>query len=65
MEDEDVQATRIAPTGAQRPFSPDEILVTKTNSDDVIVYANDDHGVSVNVADRNRRIIDWFRRHMR
>jgi PAS domain S-box-containing protein len=41
VEDSDVQATRIAPTGAQRTFSPDEILVTKTNSDDVIVYAND------------------------
>jgi PAS domain S-box-containing protein len=31
----------VKPTGAQRTFSQDEILVTKTNSDDVIVYAND------------------------
>jgi PAS domain S-box-containing protein len=36
-----VQTTRVKPTGAQRTFSHDEILVTKTNSDDVIVYAND------------------------
>ena len=40
-------------------------LHTLGKSYELIVYANDDHGVSVNVADRNRRIIDWFRRHMR
>jgi dipeptidyl aminopeptidase/acylaminoacyl peptidase len=32
---------------------------------ELIVYENDDHGLSVNAADRNRRIVEWFRRHMR
>jgi dipeptidyl aminopeptidase/acylaminoacyl peptidase len=32
---------------------------------ELIVYANDDHGISVNSADRNRRIVEWFRKHMR
>jgi dipeptidyl aminopeptidase/acylaminoacyl peptidase len=32
---------------------------------ELIVYANDDHAISGHTADRNRRIIDWFRQHMR
>jgi dipeptidyl aminopeptidase/acylaminoacyl peptidase len=32
---------------------------------ELIVYANDDHGVSVNLLDRNRRIVEWFRKHIR
>lgn len=32
---------------------------------ELIVYAKDDHGISVNAADRNRRIVEWFRKHMR
>jgi dipeptidyl aminopeptidase/acylaminoacyl peptidase len=32
---------------------------------ELIVYANDDHAVSGNAADRNRRIVLWFRKHMR
>ena len=32
---------------------------------ELIVYANDDHGTSVNLADRNRRIVEWFRKNMR
>jgi dipeptidyl aminopeptidase/acylaminoacyl peptidase len=32
---------------------------------ELIVYANDDHAVSGNALDRNRRIVEWFRRHLR
>ena len=32
---------------------------------ELIIYANDDHAVSGNAVDRNRRIVEWFRRHMR
>jgi dipeptidyl aminopeptidase/acylaminoacyl peptidase len=31
----------------------------------LIVYANDDHGLTGNRADINRRIVEWFKRHMR
>jgi dipeptidyl aminopeptidase/acylaminoacyl peptidase len=29
-----------------------------------ILYAADDHGLSLNRADSDRRIVEWFRRHM-
>lgn len=32
---------------------------------ELIVYANDDHSLNANAVDRNRRIIEWFRKHMR
>lgn len=32
---------------------------------ELIVYGNDDHGISGHVADRNRHIVDWFRKYMR
>ena len=32
---------------------------------ELIIYANDDHAVSGNAVDRNRRIVEWFRKHMR
>ena len=32
---------------------------------ELIIYANDDHAVSGNAVDRNRRIVEWFRGHMR
>lgn len=32
---------------------------------ELIVYAGDDHGLSLNGADSDRRIIGWFKRHMR
>jgi PAS domain S-box-containing protein len=41
MGSENVQATAVRPTGEVRTFEPDEMLVTKTNADDVIVYANE------------------------
>ena len=31
---------------------------------ELVVYANDDHGLSANRADSNRRIVEWFRKHM-
>jgi PAS domain S-box-containing protein len=31
----------VKPTGVVRTLDPDDVLVTKTNSDDVIVYANE------------------------
>lgn len=37
----DVQAMPVEPTGVVRTLDPDDVLVTKTNSDDVIVYANE------------------------
>jgi PAS domain S-box-containing protein len=37
----DVQKTAVVPTGVLRTFDPDEMLVTKTNDQDLIVYAND------------------------
>ena len=32
---------------------------------ELVVYANDDHGISGNRVDSNRRIVEWFRTHMR
>lgn len=32
---------------------------------ELIVYASDDHSISFNTADRDTRIISWFRKHMR
>ena len=31
---------------------------------ELIVYGNDDHGISGHVADSNRHIVEWFRKHM-
>lgn len=32
---------------------------------ELVMYANDDHGLSMNRQDRDRRVIDWFRKHLR
>jgi dipeptidyl aminopeptidase/acylaminoacyl peptidase len=32
---------------------------------ELIVYAGDDHGLSANARDVERRIIDWFKRHLK
>lgn len=32
---------------------------------ELIVYAGDDHAISANSTDSRRRIVEWFRRHMR
>lgn len=32
---------------------------------ELLVYAGDDHGVSLNRADAERRIIEWFKKHMK
>jgi dipeptidyl aminopeptidase/acylaminoacyl peptidase len=32
---------------------------------ELIVYAGDDHGLSRNAADADRRVMGWFKRHMR
>ena len=32
---------------------------------ELIMYANDDHGMSVNRTDSHRRIVTWFKKHMR
>ena len=32
---------------------------------ELIIYANDDHGVSLNREDSDKRIIEWFRRYMK
>jgi dipeptidyl aminopeptidase/acylaminoacyl peptidase len=32
---------------------------------ELIIYAGDDHGLSLNAADSDRRIIGWFKRHMK
>jgi dipeptidyl aminopeptidase/acylaminoacyl peptidase len=32
---------------------------------ELVLYAGDDHGISLNAEDRNRRIAEWFRKHMR
>jgi dipeptidyl aminopeptidase/acylaminoacyl peptidase len=31
---------------------------------ELIIYAADDHGLSLNRADSDRRIVEWFKRHM-
>ena len=31
---------------------------------ELIIYPDDDHGLSLNRADSDRRIVEWFRRHM-
>ena len=30
---------------------------------ELIIYAGDDHGISLNRADSDRRIIEWFKKH--
>jgi len=30
-----------------------------------VIYARDDHGIRINKEDSNRRIVEWFRAHMR
>lgn len=32
---------------------------------ELIIYANDDHGLSLNRADSDRRVVEWFRRYMK
>jgi dipeptidyl aminopeptidase/acylaminoacyl peptidase len=32
---------------------------------ELVMYANDDHGLSMSRKDSDRRVIDWFRRHLR
>jgi dipeptidyl aminopeptidase/acylaminoacyl peptidase len=32
---------------------------------ELIVYAGDDHGITLNRADSDRRILEWFRRYMK
>lgn len=32
---------------------------------ELVIYGNDDHGLTGHSADRNRHIVEWFRRHMR
>jgi dipeptidyl aminopeptidase/acylaminoacyl peptidase len=32
---------------------------------ELIIYADDDHGLSLNRADSDRRIVEWFKRHMK
>jgi dipeptidyl aminopeptidase/acylaminoacyl peptidase len=31
---------------------------------ELIIYPDDDHGLSHHRAESDRRIVDWFRRHM-
>ena len=31
---------------------------------ELVIYADDDHGITGNAIDRDRRVVDWFRRHM-
>jgi dipeptidyl aminopeptidase/acylaminoacyl peptidase len=31
---------------------------------ELIIYPDDDHGLSLNSADSDRRVVEWFRRHM-
>lgn len=32
---------------------------------ELIIYARDDHGLSFNIEDSERRIVEWFKRHMK
>jgi dipeptidyl aminopeptidase/acylaminoacyl peptidase len=32
---------------------------------ELVIYADDDHGITGHVVDRNRRVVEWFRRYMR
>lgn len=32
---------------------------------DLVIYPGDDHGLTLNSADSDRRIIEWFRKHMK
>ncbi len=32
---------------------------------ELIIYAQDDHGLSLNRADSHRRIVEWFKRYMK
>ena len=32
---------------------------------ELIIYLDDDHGLSLNRVDSDRRVVEWFRRHMK
>jgi dipeptidyl aminopeptidase/acylaminoacyl peptidase len=32
---------------------------------ELVIYAGDDHAITLNKQDSNRRVVEWFRRHMR
>ena len=53
---------RVSPMDALR-FA--EKLQSAGKTYELIVYANDDHGLTVNRADSMRRIVEWFKKHMR
>jgi dipeptidyl aminopeptidase/acylaminoacyl peptidase len=40
-------------------------LQTAGKTYELVMYANDDHGLSVNRADSNRRILEWFNKHIK
>lgn len=57
--------------GADWRVSPDEALAIAQKLQaagktyELVIYAGDDHGLSMNRADSDRRIVEWFRAHMK
>ena len=57
--------------GADWRSSPSEALLAAQKLQEagktyeLIIYAGDDHSISMNKADSDRRIVEWFRKHMK
>jgi dipeptidyl aminopeptidase/acylaminoacyl peptidase len=54
---------RVDPSSQTLAFAQKLQALGKTY--ELIVYANDDHSISLHKADCDKKIIDWFRRYMR
>jgi dipeptidyl aminopeptidase/acylaminoacyl peptidase len=54
---------RVDPSSQTLAFAQKLQALGKTY--ELIVYANDDHSISLHKADSDKKIIDWFRRYMR
>jgi dipeptidyl aminopeptidase/acylaminoacyl peptidase len=54
---------RAEPTSQAEAFGHRLQALGKTY--ELIIYPGDDHGLSLNSAESDRRIVEWFRRHMR
>jgi dipeptidyl aminopeptidase/acylaminoacyl peptidase len=53
-----------APTASQA-LGVAERLQEHGKTYELVIYADDDHGLSLNWRDRDRRIIEWFKKHLR
>jgi methionine aminopeptidase len=64
LQDLTMQYAKVGRTGNQA-LALAQKLQSFGKTYELIVYAGDDHGVSLNRADAERRIIEWFKKHLK